>query len=134
MEKIIDITRNALDFFKKSVADEKCLGIRIDVASGGCQGMSYSIDFVKKIDEADVFMAEEDLNVYIAPRATIFVAGMTVDYTKNAMGGNIVFENPNAKQTCSCGRSFQTDESGNSYAEFYPEGSCSSFCNKSDIS
>ncbi|MDR3179525.1 MAG: iron-sulfur cluster assembly accessory protein [Holosporaceae bacterium] len=133
MEKIINITESALNFFKKSVSDEECLGIRIDVASGGCQGMSYSIDFVTQIDDADIFMAEEDLNVYIAPRATIFVAGMTVDYAKNAMGGSVIFENPNAYQTCSCGRSFHAEGAENSHAEFCNTGSCGSFCGKSDV-
>ncbi|MDR2794327.1 MAG: iron-sulfur cluster assembly accessory protein [Holosporaceae bacterium] len=121
MEKIINITQNALDFFKKSVADEKCLGVRIDVASGGCRGMSYSIDFVRQIDAADIALVEENLRVYIAPKATIFVAGMTVDYAKSAMGGNVVFENPNARQTCLCGKSFQTDKS---------DGTCAELCHE----
>ncbi|GHT90419.1 hypothetical protein FACS1894122_00600 [Alphaproteobacteria bacterium] len=111
MEKIINITDFAKDFFKKSISDEECFGIRVDIASGGCHGMSYLIDFAKEVDSADVLMEDDGLNVYIAPKAMIFVAGMTVDYRKTAMGGSIIFENPNAKQTCSCGKSFQTDGS-----------------------
>ncbi|GHU11941.1 hypothetical protein FACS189449_04500 [Alphaproteobacteria bacterium] len=119
MEKIISITEFAKDFFKKSASDEKCFGVRIDTAPGGCQGMNYLIDFVKEVDPADVLVEEDGLNVYIAPKAMLFVAGMTVDYRKTAMGGTVVFENPNAKQTCSCGKSFQMDGS---------ESPCAGFC------
>jgi Fe-S cluster assembly iron-binding protein IscA len=37
---------------------------------------------------------------------------MTMDYKKTAMGGSIVFVNPNATATCGCGKSFNVGDGG----------------------
>lgn len=122
MEDFITITDAALDFLKKSVAEEKCSGVRINVVSGGCQGMTYELSFVKDAaDPADLTLEKDGVFIYIAAKATIFVAGMTVDYQKTPMGGSIIFENPNAKNRCGCGKSFCLD-GGNT------EERCSSNC------
>ncbi|MDR1333844.1 MAG: iron-sulfur cluster assembly accessory protein [Holosporaceae bacterium] len=110
MEKIINITEKALDFIKKSVEEEKSLGFRIDIASGGCRGTVYELNFVKEIDHSDLVMQENGVDIYIAARAVIFVTGMTMDYVVSPMGSNLVFENPNAKFKCGCGKSFSTDD------------------------
>jgi len=112
MEQLVSFTNAALDFIKKSVADEKCLGLRINVVSGGCQGMTYEVKFVNEVDKSDLEMELDGVKIYIASKAVIFIAGMTVDYVKNPMGGNLVFENPNAKSKCGCGKSFCTEDSG----------------------
>ncbi|MDR2158136.1 MAG: iron-sulfur cluster assembly accessory protein [Holosporaceae bacterium] len=116
-EKFINITDGALDFIRKAVAQENCLGIRVDVVPGGCQGTAYEISFVKEIDPSDLVMQEGGVDVYIASKAAIFVAGMNMDYVSGPMGGSIVFENPNAKSKCGCGKSFCFDDSGNSCGE-----------------
>ncbi|MDR0678450.1 MAG: iron-sulfur cluster assembly accessory protein [Holosporaceae bacterium] len=105
-KKIINITDRALDFIKKSIAREQCLGIRINIASGGCQGAVYELNFVNEIDSSDLVIKEGGVDIYIASKAVIFVSEMTMDYVSGPMGGNIVFENPNAKAQCRCGKSF----------------------------
>ena len=117
MEKILNFSEAALNFLRDSLKSEKnCQGIRIDVVTGGCQGMTYSMDFVKEIDPSDLKIEEEGFNIYLASRAVLFIQGMNVDYEKSAMGGSIVFKNPNAKATCSCGKSFCTENSDNMLA------------------
>jgi iron-sulfur cluster assembly protein len=112
MEKFINITPAAVEFIKSSIEDEKCMGIRIDTKYGGCAGMTYEIDFVREINPADILLKDNGIDVYISPRAVIFVENMTMDYVKSSMGGSIVIENPNAKMTCSCGKSFSTNGTG----------------------
>ncbi|MDR3187529.1 MAG: iron-sulfur cluster assembly accessory protein [Holosporaceae bacterium] len=116
MEKLLTLTQNALDFLKKSLDEEGAAGIRVDVVPGGCSGMSYQLDFVKEVDPSDVLIDEGGMKVYVASRAAIFIAGMVMDYVKSPMGGNIVFENPNASSRCGCGKSFRTDDSPNACA------------------
>jgi iron-sulfur cluster assembly protein len=110
MEELINFTDNAINFMEKSVAQEKCLGIRINIVSGGCQGLTYELNFVREIDSSDLVLQTNGINVYIASQAVIFVSGMTMDYVSSPMGGSIVFENPNAKSRCGCGKSFCTVE------------------------
>jgi iron-sulfur cluster assembly protein len=110
MDKIISVTQSAIDFLWSSIGEEKCEGVRIDIASGGCCGMTYKLDFVKEISPSDVVIEEGGVKIYIAPRAVIFISGTCVDYVKTPAGGSIVFENPNAKSRCGCGKSFGTDD------------------------
>lgn len=111
MEKIINFSEKALDFIKDSIEEEKCSGIRINVVPGGCSGMTYEIDFVKESDPADVSTEEDGVKIFIAPKAVMFVSGMTLDYVKTPMGGNLIFQNPNAKSKCGCGKSFSLESS-----------------------
>lgn len=112
MENFIKITPAALKFIKASIEHEKCLGIRLDVKSGGCSGMTYEMEFVRDApNPADLLIEEDGARVYISSKSAIFVANMTMDYVTTPMGGNIVFENPNAKTKCACGKSFSTDDS-----------------------
>lgn len=33
-------------------------------------------------------------------------AGMTLDYSNKLIGGGFIFQNPNAQNSCGCGKSF----------------------------
>lgn len=106
----INITPAAVAFIKASVEREKCHGIRLSIKSGGCSGMSYEMGFVRDVpDPADVVVEQDGIKVYIAPKSALFLANMTMDYVTTPMGGSIIFENPNAKTKCSCGKSFSVD-------------------------
>ncbi|MDR2067588.1 MAG: iron-sulfur cluster assembly accessory protein [Holosporaceae bacterium] len=111
MEKLLTLTKDALDFLKKSLDEEGAVGIRIDTVPGGCSGMTYQLDFVKEINPCDVAIEEGGVKMYVASRAVIFISGTVMDYVKSPMGGSIVFENPNASSRCGCGKSFRTNDS-----------------------
>jgi iron-sulfur cluster assembly protein len=111
MARIMTVTERALDFIKKSIDNEKCDGIRVDIVSGGCCGMTYKLDFVKDIDAGDLLQEEDGVKIYVAPRAVVFISGMTMVYVSNPLGGSIVFENPNARLQCGCGKSLCPDDS-----------------------
>lgn len=106
----ITITPSALEFMKASIDREKCKGIRLDVKSGGCSGMSYEMAFVSNPNPSDVVVEEGGVTVYISAKSALFLANMTIDYVTSPMGGNLVFENPNAKHRCACGKSFSMED------------------------
>ena len=68
--------------------------------------MSYEMDFVHDPNPADLVVEKDGAKVFIAPKSALFVANMTMDYVTSPMGGSLVFENPNARAKCSCGKSF----------------------------
>ncbi len=111
MEKIVNLTSQALEFLRNSIKEEQCQGIRIDIVSGGCSGMTYELSFVNEINPTDVIFEEQEVKIFIAAKAVMFISGMTLDYVKSPMGGSLVFQNPNAKSKCGCGKSFSTDSS-----------------------
>jgi iron-sulfur cluster assembly protein len=50
------------------------------------------------------------VKVYVDPKSLEYLKGMTLDYSETLMESAFVFHNPNAKKSCSCGKSFQPNE------------------------
>ena len=87
--------------------------LRVGVRSGGCSGMSYTMDFilsqaVQKEDEVyDYSTPEGDVfKVVCDPKSLLYIYGMQLDFSTDLIGGGFNFTNPNATQTCGCGSSF----------------------------
>ena len=87
--------------------------LRVGVRSGGCSGMSYTMDF---ITEGDIREDDETYNyepevgpsfqVVCDPKSLLYIYGMQLDFSTALIGGGFNFTNPNASQTCGCGSSF----------------------------
>jgi iron-sulfur cluster assembly protein len=106
--RIVELTDKAIkhiaDIFSK---ENKGLdhGLRLGVVGGGCSGLNYSIDFGEK-KENDNICEFESFKVFIDPKSSIYLKGVTLDYKDGLSGKGLVFVNPNAKNTCGCGESF----------------------------
>ena len=87
--------------------------LRVGVRSGGCSGMSYTMDF---IEEAQIQGDDErytyepsgapSFEVVCDPKSLLYIYGMQLDFSTELIGGGFNFTNPNASQTCGCGSSF----------------------------
>ncbi|MEY3462665.1 MAG: hypothetical protein RLZZ468_443 [Cyanobacteriota bacterium] len=87
--------------------------LRVGVRSGGCSGMSYTMDF---IDTAAIQADDErytyepagapSFEVVCDPKSLLYIYGMQLDFSTALIGGGFNFTNPNATQTCGCGSSF----------------------------
>ena len=112
--KGILITKNAIEqisFLLKNQTDKKAL--RVGVRSGGCSGMSYTMDFIggDEINSDDKvydysLSSEQTFKVVCDPKSLLYIYGMQLDFSKELIGGGFNFVNPNASQTCGCGSSF----------------------------
>ncbi|WP_411872084.1 HesB/IscA family protein [Vulcanococcus limneticus] len=87
--------------------------LRVGVRSGGCSGMSYTMDFVETStirddDEQYVYEPEgaPSFTVVSDPKSLLYIYGMQLDFSTALIGGGFNFSNPNASQTCGCGSSF----------------------------
>ena len=87
--------------------------LRVGVRSGGCSGMSYTMDFVSSTDiqENDELYSYtspdgESFKVVCDPKSLLYIYGMQLDFSTELIGGGFNFTNPNASQTCGCGSSF----------------------------
>ena len=112
--KGILITNDAIEQISsllKSQTDKKAL--RVGVRSGGCSGMSYTMDFIGG-DEINLddkvydysLSSEQTFQVICDPKSLLYIYGMQLDFSKDLIGGGFNFVNPNASQTCGCGSSF----------------------------
>ena len=112
--KGILITNDAIEQISnllKSQSDKKAL--RVGVRSGGCSGMSYTMDFIgtDEINPDDKvydysLKADQSFQVVCDPKSLLYIYGMQLDFSKELIGGGFNFVNPNASQTCGCGSSF----------------------------
>ena len=87
--------------------------LRVGVRSGGCSGMSYTMDFIDaaEIEGDDERYSYEPANapsfeVVCDPKSLLYIYGMQLDFSTELIGGGFNFTNPNASQTCGCGSSF----------------------------
>ena len=112
--KGILITNDAIEQISnllKGQSDKKAL--RVGVRSGGCSGMSYTMDFIDgdQINSDDKvydysLSTEQRFKVVCDPKSLLYIYGMQLDFSKELIGGGFNFVNPNASQTCGCGSSF----------------------------
>ena len=112
--KGILITNDAIQqiaLLLKNQIDKKAL--RVGVRSGGCSGMSYTMDFIGSEDINsddkiyDYSLGEtEFFQVVCDPKSLLYIYGMQLDFSRDLIGGGFNFTNPNASQTCGCGSSF----------------------------
>ena len=112
--KGILITNDAIEQISnllKGQSEKKAL--RVGVRSGGCSGMSYTMDFIEtnKITPDDKvydysLKADQSFQVVCDPKSLLYIYGMQLDFSNELIGGGFNFVNPNASQTCGCGSSF----------------------------
>ena len=112
--KGILITNDAIEQISsllKNQTNKKAL--RVGVRSGGCSGMSYTMDFISgdEINKDDKVYdyslnSEQTFKVVCDPKSLLYIYGMQLDFSKDLIGGGFNFVNPNASQTCGCGSSF----------------------------
>ena len=112
--KGILITNDAIEqisILLKNQIDKKAL--RVGVRSGGCSGMSYTMDFIgaDEINNDDKIYhyslsSDQTFQVVCDPKSLLYIYGMQLDFSKDLIGGGFNFVNPNASQTCGCGSSF----------------------------
>ena len=64
------------------------------------------LEFADELDEGDVVFEDNDVKVIIDPKSLIYLDGTRVDFGKEGLNEGFKFENPNVKDECGCGESF----------------------------
>ena len=108
MNNVLSITSKATEQIKKimSNAPNGMDSVVIGVDKSGCSGYAYKLDFAKSSDFKNFEIIDQDgAKVLIDPKATMFLLGSVMDYREDKLASRFVFDNPNEKNTCGCGRS-----------------------------
>lgn len=88
-------------------ADRPVAGLRIGVASKGCSGMSYRIDYAEDGPRPLEEVVDQDgARVFIEAGAVMYLIGAEMDFTEDKLRAGFTFSNPNETARCGCGESF----------------------------
>ncbi|KFK43339.1 hypothetical protein AALP_AA1G112100 [Arabis alpina] len=112
LKPAISLSDNALKHLSKMRSERgEDLCLRIGVKQGGCSGMSYTMDFENRANARpdDSNIEYEGFTIVCDPKSMLFLFGMQLDYSDALIGGGFSFSNPNATQTCGCGKSFAAE-------------------------
>jgi len=101
-----DAALKQVQFLREKQGNDLCL--RVGVRQGGCSGMSYMMDFetVDQITDNDEVFDYGGFKVICDPKSMLYLYGLVLDYSDALIGGGFQFTNPNATQSCGCGKSF----------------------------
>ena len=106
----MNVTDTASIEVKRMLAnnDREDWGVRVGVKGGGCSGLEYTMVFHENPEEGDKEFEVNGVKVFVDKKSLLYLNGLILDFSTDLMGGGFKFVNPNAKQTCSCGQSFNT--------------------------
>lgn len=82
------------------------VGLRLAVKTTGCSGMAYVMEFADQVEDDDVVFEDQGVKVLINPKSLVYLDGTELDYAKEGLNEGFKFNNPNVKDMCGCGESF----------------------------
>jgi iron-sulfur cluster assembly accessory protein len=107
-EPVIVLTESAAEEVKSLLAKPENHGkfLRVFVEQGGCSGMQYSMVFDERRQD-DLSSDMHGACVLVDPFSAKYLRRAVVDFSDALTGGGFKLSNPNARQSCGCGKSFE---------------------------
>ncbi len=105
---MITVTQKAAEKLKEILTEEAGTYLRPFVQGGGCSGFQYGLMPDKEPGLGDQIFESNGVKVLVDPISINYLKGAVVDFLDDTSGGFSI-SNPNAKSTCGCGSSFNTE-------------------------
>ena len=103
----ITLTESAADHVKSYLDKRgKGIGLRLAVRTTGCSGMAYVLEFADEVAANDSVFEDRNIKVIIDEKSLVYLDGTELDYGKEGLNEGFQFKNPNVKDECGCGESF----------------------------
>jgi iron-sulfur cluster assembly protein len=84
----------------------KGIGLRLGVRTTGCSGLAYKLEFADELKPEDQQFETNGVNVLIDPKSLAYLDGTELDFVREGLNEGFKFNNPNEKDRCGCGESF----------------------------
>lgn len=82
-------------------------GLRVSTKKSGCSGFAYVVDYADEIGPEDHVYESFGTKVVVDAKSLSQLDGMIIDFVKtNLLNQGFEFRNPNVKDMCGCGESF----------------------------
>src|SRR4051812_14001427 len=105
--QIMSLTDAAAKRVREIIADSATpvAGVRVGIKDAGCAGQSYTLDYVSAPIKGDDHVVDKGVDVYVEPKATLFLLGTVMDFEEDMLKSGFTFRNPNQTGECGCGES-----------------------------
>ena len=82
------------------------MGLRLGVRTSGCSGMAYKLEYADAVNPGDQTFESHGVKVVVDPKSLAYLDGTELDFAKEGLNEGFKFNNPNVKDQCGCGESF----------------------------
>ena len=84
----------------------KGVGLRLGVRTTGCSGMAYKIEYADAMQPEDQTFESHGVKILVDPKTLAYIDGTELDFVREGLNEGFRFNNPNEKNRCGCGESF----------------------------
>lgn len=103
----ITLTERAAKHVTNFIAKRgKGVGLRLGVRTSGCSGLAYKMEFADEAGAEDLRFESHGVTVLIDPKSLEYLDGTELDFVREGLNEGFKFNNPNVKDACGCGESF----------------------------
>lgn len=103
---LICVTASAINAIKITIDENNVPGdyfVRINADSGGCSGLTYSIEFDYNFSNTDRIIEAEGLRFVFDSKTIFYALGITLDYVDSVEEGiGFVFRGYRDYKSCAC--------------------------------
>ncbi len=103
----VTLTESAAKHVQKALNKRgKGVGLRLGVRTSGCSGMAYILEYADDVEEHDQIFESHGIKVIVDDKSMFYIDGTELDFTREGLNEGFKFNNPNVKNECGCGESF----------------------------
>ncbi len=84
----------------------KGVGLRVGVRTTGCSGMAYKLEYADAAAPEDQTFESHGIKIFVDPKSLAYIEGTELDFVREGLNEGFRFSNPNEKNRCGCGESF----------------------------
>jgi iron-sulfur cluster assembly protein len=104
---VITLTEKAAQHVQSYLVKRgKGVGLRVGVRTSGCSGMAYKLEFADVVNPEDLEFESHGVKLIVDPKSLPYLQGTELDYSREGLNEGFKFRNPNVKDECGCGESF----------------------------
>jgi iron-sulfur cluster assembly protein len=107
---MISLTPSASNNIIEQMKNQKktAIGVKLGVSNSGCNGFVYNLCFAYDDDDLNSHLSFESnhLTIFMDKIHMKYLSGTIIDFVKDGLNENFIYDNPNKDGSCGCGVSF----------------------------